>query len=355
MIFTIQQKHLLSALSIASKGKAQSVIIPILDFYLFKVSLDKVEIIGSNKEIYISKTIPATSEQVINLAIPDIRELISKLPEQPVHFEVKDFALTITWDGGSAKLVCEDGDLFPPITITEAEPIDITGFAEALNKTSFCISNNTSTPFDGLSIDIIPGYAILTSYGNNTLSTRKIACTATEDFRMLLPRNTAEKLAGLEITKIAYDQNAIDFVIDDTLFIRSILLDMTFPDFKSKLALNQDKVLKIEAGSIRNSIDIVRLMANKLSQFIGLYLGDKSFAKGSDKEFATDAKQLLDGEYTGEDFIIGCNGQFLYTALCKTEGKVYLYFADPKTPIIIRETEDNTTLDNLMIVMPIAI
>lgn len=355
MKFTIQQKHLLAALNICSKGKAQSVIIPILDYYLFKVSKTSVEIIGSNQEIYISKTIQAYADEEINLAIPDIRELISKLPEHPINFEVNNLSLKITWADGHADLICEDGNLFPAIKIGETESMSVNNFGEALNKVAFCISSNTSTPFDGLSIDITAGALTLTAYGNNTLSTRKIDCAALNEARLLLPKNTAERLAGLEIAKIAYDKNAIDFIIDDTLFIRSVLLDMTFPDFKAKMQLNQDKLLKIEANSLRNSVDIVRLMANKQSQFIGIYLNDKPFVKGTDKDFSTDAKQFLDGEYTGEDFIIGCNGLFLNTALSKLDGDIYLYFSDTKQPIVIRENTDNSTLDNLIIVMPISI
>jgi DNA polymerase-3 subunit beta len=355
MKFTIQQKSLLAALSICSKGKGTSLIIPILDFYLFKIKKDSIEIIGSNQEIYISKTIEAIADEEINLAIPDIRELISKLDEQAIDFEVKNFNLTISWVGGTAKLVCEDGNLFPEIKISNATPVDISDFAQALIKTSFCISNNTATPFDGLSIDITEGFATFTAYGNNTLSTQKVACGAIADFRMLLPKNTAEKLSGLEINKIAYDQNAIDFIIDDTSFIRSVLLDLVFPDFKSRLALGQQKVLKINAYKMRNAVDLVRLMANKLSQFIALHLGQQSFASGADKEFATNAKQFLNGQYTGEDFVIGCNGQFLTTALTKVDGDIFLYFSDKKSPILIRENEDNSTLDNLIIVMPINI
>lgn len=355
MKFTVNRTELLNALTIAGKGKSTNIVFPILENYLFKITKTHIEIIGSNQEIYISKTIEASSDTENNISVPDIRELISKLPEQPIIFEIDNLDFVVKWNGGSAKLVCEDGNLFPPIKMGKCEPIAIDGLAEALNKTVFCISNNTNTPFDGLSIDISPNSCVLTAYGNNTLSTRKIACGALKATKLLLPKNTADKLLGLEITQIAYDKNAIDFIIDDTLFIRSVLLDMKFPDFKDKCELNQDKNLQINADALRNSAEIVKLMANKFSQFIGIYLGENSFVKGSDKDFSTEGKQLVDGIYTGDDFIIGCNGQFLINALSKFSGDIFLYFSEIDKPIVIRENDDNSTLDDLMIVMPISI
>lgn len=363
MKFTVNRTEILNALQICSKGINPNVVIPILENFLFDITSDKIAISGSNKEVYICKTINCKSDASAKLAMPQaVLEQIKLLPEQPLTFEVKDFNVSIKSSTGIYKLTAENGEDFPGIKNDCKSELTLwsSQLQNALFKTAFCVvANSVPTPFDGLSLSIKPNEAIFTAFGNNTLSTKTIAYKGENEAELLLTKRLIDILQSTELGEsviVKYDKSAIDFIIDDTLFIRGVLLDMQFPDFKANVVLDQDKSLIINADILRRGCEVTRVMANKHSFLIGLFLSEKSLTiKASDKNFGRDAKETVSGDYKGEDFVIGVNGNFLITALSKLKGDVYLYFSEKSKPIIIREVDGNESHNNLMIVMPIDI
>lgn len=361
MKFTVQQKDLLSTLSIASKGINQNVIIPILENYLFDISPENLSVSGSNQEVYICKTISCKSEGSLKIAIPkEILEQVKLLEDQPLSFEITNLQITIKSASGVYKLSGEIGEDFPVIKnkYESSLSVDAEEFQSALSKTAFCvIINQVSQPFDGLSLSVTPENLTLTGFGNNTLSTQSLPGIGNAE--LLLTKRVVDVLQAVEFSDtldIKFDKNAIDFIIDNTLFIRAVLLDMKFPDFKANVNLDQDKTLIIDADILRRGCELVRVMANKQSFLIGLFLSKKELLiKATDTNLGREAKETITGQYSGDDFIIGVNGNFLITALSKLKGEIYLYFSDKNKPIIIRETPGNTDLTNLIIVMPIDI
>lgn len=361
MKFTVQQKDLLSALNIASKGINQNVIIPILENYLFDISKDTLSISGSNHEVYVCKTISCKSDGSLKIAIPkEILEQVKLLADQPLSFEITDLQITIKSASGVYKLIGEIGEDFPVVKNKCENSLSVNAgqFQTALLKTAFCvIINQVSQPFDGLSLSVTPEKLTLTGFGNNTLSTQSLPGMGNAE--LLLTKRVVDVLQSVEFSDtldIKFDKNAIDFIIDDTLFIRAILLDMKFPDFKAAVSLDQDKTLVVDADILRRGCELVRVMANKQSFLIGLFLSKKELLiKATDNNLGRESKETITGQYSGDDFIIGVNGNFLITALSKLKGEIFLYFSDRNKAIIIRETPGNTELANLIIVMPIDI
>jgi len=363
MKLTLNSKQLLNAMAIASKGINPNVVIPILENFLFDISPESLSISGSNQEGYICKTIACTADGSLKIAMPkEVYEQVKLLPEQPLIFEIDNLQVTIKSAGGVYKLSAEDGNDFPGIKNTAKSELQIDGksFQSALSKTAFCVLNNSvPTPFDGLDISLTPGQMTLTAYGNNTLSTQSITYNGEITKDILLTKKTVDILQTTEFgesIEVKFDKNSVDFIIDDTLFIRSVLLDMKFPDFKQNVTLDQDKCLVIDADVLRRACEVTRVMANKYSFLIGLFLSQKgSLVKATDKDFGRDAKEEIDGDYSGGDFVIGVNGNFMITALSKLSGVVYLYFSESTKPIFIREQADNSELTNLILVMPVNI
>ena len=131
--------------------------------------------------------------------------------------------------------------------------------------------------------------------------------------------------------------------------LTSKLIDGTFPDYSRVIPTGNDKLLKIDPKSLKDSVDRVATIATEKTRAVKMALdADKVTLSVTSPENGTAAEEVP-GDYASEPIEIGFNARYLLEILGEIDGDmVELHLADAAAPTLIRENEKATALYVLM-------
>lgn len=358
MKFIIQQSHLKNALSIVGRSVSGNRIIPILEYIRFKIDKNDCLLYGNNLKECIIKQVQIDCASKTDIAIPynDLSALVLNLPDQPLHFEIKDNNITIKSNTGLYEMVGENGADFP---VPSDEVVSTTKIqAEDLNEGIFrslfaCSTDDLRPAFTGICMECVKSKITFMGTDANLASLFTIPCDVDLNNTFILPTNAAKIIQGLSLTgelSIKFTDNHL-MVEQDGLTIYCTLLNEKYPPLHSVIPDNTFSLV-VDRQMLIGSIKRVSKFAY---QFVKLSLGVSVSVEGENLDFGKVAKEQLLAQYTGDDMIIGTDAEWLINCLnhCITE-VVYLSFSKPNRAILIRET-DSSEKENLMLCMPLMI
>lgn len=344
MTFTIQQTHLSKALTICGKAVSQG-IDPLLQSYLFKLSKNSLEIVGSNGEMHISKTMAIDCNVIAaDICLPSSRllALIKDLPDQPLTFTFEDNRCDIKAISGIYKLPYIGGELFPDLKIgkqVKSLEIESANLFNAIDKTIFAVHNNTCTPFYGLSFEVFAGLATFTACNMMCLASVDIPAKCDFEARYLLSPKCAgvlQSILDIPDIKISTDGKVMAFQIEpDTLF-KCALMDMKFTDWRKVIPTENDKVLTVDKGLLLGSVRRVDQFCHKAKMTVMLDMGIVVNIQAQN-ELSEEAKETISARYIGESLLINLNGKMLIACLPKIGDTAEISFSQPNTAAMIKE------------------
>ena len=355
-----KKQDLLNALNITSKAVAQRTTMSILECILIEANEDRVSFTANDMELGINTHISAERCNIIEggrtavearLFIDIIRK-ISSDDSSDIVFTKRDSIVEISCDNSLFKIQERDADQFPALElISDEKYISVSQFTlkEVIKDTIFSISQNDSNKMmtgelfevkgDNLKVVSLDGHRI--SIKNTKLR------DSYESVSVIIPGKTLSEISKIlpgdadkDVT-ICFSQSSVLFKFDDTIMI-SRLIDGEFfrienmirPDYETKVVINKKELL----DSIERSTILVResdkrpLIFNIEDSSLGLRMNT---VIGS-----MDDKLLIRKE--GKDLMIGFNPRFLLDALRVIDDEeVSLYMTNAKSPLIIRDSEDN--------------
>lgn len=368
MKFTVNQKQLLSALTICNKAVSQNRIIPILDYFLLEINKDALTITGNNQETCISKIIECQSKEVISICLPasKLLLLVKKLPEQPLIFSITKteeiiqelpkvvISISIKSEQGVFKMQGEDGIHFSTIrhefkskTTVSAEDLN-----EGIYRTLFCCYSGDDKPsWVGINIDFIKGALRFTALDGFIASTQLLPVANGIEHSVIVTKNSMAIIQGLALkdeVQVSFAKNSICFQ-QEGLIIISILVDAKFPDFKSILPENKS-ILTVDRLQLIAAIDRV---SDFSYSYITLDVSGESLVIGGDNsDFNESAQEKVKHTFSGESLVIAFLSKQILPCLqkCITD-EINIYLSTPKRAILIRESLSDDK-ENLMLCMP---
>lgn len=361
MKFTVNQGELLEALEATNKAVSDSVIMPILNCFLFKMEGAQGLISASNLELSISRSITVTGEGNIEVCIPAARliGLIRSLPDQPLTFTFEGTTVTINSVSGKYVIPVSPGEDFPTMSLDGANEVitlPAKDFTNAINKSVFAACNEPLKKTNGFCVDVHPAGVTFTGCNNVILSTQTIKVHNDLTLRFVLPFKSAIALNGItaegDIAIRIFEKNlSIEF---NGTTIRSVLLEDIYPDWRTIVPTDNQIHVSVDKKQLLDSVKRTVQFCDQKTGVITLNLDGNEFkVVGQDVNTGQNAVETIAVQCEEESVSVGINGEMLAQCLnSATDDEVRFLIKDFKTIMIMRAELE---AENFILLMPFVV
>lgn len=368
MKLTALIQNVKKALMITERVLGKNVHLPILETFLLKTNINKVEVSSTNLEIGTVTTFPAKVEQKGIVAVParPLLNFLQQINDLKVQLISEGKVLRLVTDSYSATLQTFDPDEFPLIPeVKEKQGLELESalFARAMEQVIIASSVSDLRPeFNSVFLYFEPKENFkLVATDTYRLAEKRIALSdliAASEIKQscLIPLKTAQEVMRIakeqpESVSIFLDPNQILFSWKETRLV-SRLLEGEFPEYGSvvpqefctTVILRQNKFLE----------------ALKVSGVFSSRLNDVRFTvRPSEKKFILHASDSMIGEnqaivpieaIEGTDIEISFNYRYLLDVLAvlDSKNKIVLRFSDIDRPVLLQQEADDSYFYILM-------
>ena len=371
MEFNVSSAELLKGMMDVSKAVPAKTALPILEYFLFVLKGDKLEITASDQELTLRTVVNVDSKEDGSIAAPagQLIALFKALPDQPVTIRTTGEASfeCVTANGNSSLPFFPASD-FPEIKNVGDDALSITFPAESLiegiSSTVYATADDEMRPaMNGIFFDIAPESTTLVASDSH-----KLICYTTADVKAAeassfilhkkpagVLRSTLSKEDGDVVVK--FDSTNATFFFGDTIMICRLVVGK-YPRYRDVIPQNNSNVLRIDREQLLSTVRRVSVFANKASNHIKFDLKEGQLElTAQDLGFAIAAYEKLTCDYSGDSLTIGFKSSFLIDILsnmdCQT---IVLKFADARRAALIIPAEEEAESEKVCgILMPIMV
>ena len=342
--------------------------LPILDYFLFEVSENLLNITASDLETTLSANIKIDSSDTGSLAVPAklLIDTLKTFPEQPLTFNISENnTIEISSNHGKYSLAYAKGDEFPKtLAISDASNSTISSqvLYQAINTTIFASGNDDLRP-------VMSGVFFQFSNENSTFvatDAHKLVRYVRTDYtseklvEFIMPKKPLTVLKGILMSEdidvdIEYNESNAKFTFSN-LSLTCRLIDGKYPNYEAVIPKENPNVLTIDRGLFLNSAKRVSIFSNKTTHQIRLKItGNELIISAEDLDYSNKAEERLSCNYNGDDIQIGFNSRFLVEMLSNlSSDEVKLELSLPNRAGILTPTNLGSDSEQItMLVMPV--
>lgn len=363
MIIKVKKENLVKGLQLVVGVITTKNTLPILSNILIQTKEKHLELIATDLDVGIITNIDAEIIEEGAITIPARRfaDITKELPEAAITITTKkNYSVNIECENTFFKIMGIPKEEFPklpkPIDKNKAVlPQNI--LKEMLTMTLFAVSHDeTRYILNGILFILNKGEVKLVATDGRRLAIIKKTVDLPKDIdiKVVVPTKAIQ-----EITKaisdegeatLSFDDNQVMFVLNNTALI-SRLIEGEFPNYdqavpkqsKDKLAIDRDKfLLAIKRASLLTTPD---------SQAIRLDVVRDKVVVSKHTPNIGEAREELGCKYTGGEFFIGFNPNYLLDGLKSIkQQQLDIEFSGPEKPAVVRDGDDY-----LYVVLPMQI
>ncbi len=371
MEFNVSSAELLKGMMDVSKAVPAKTSLPILEYILFVLHGDKLEITASDQELTLRTVVTVDSKEDGSIVVPagQLISLFKALPDQPITIRTTgEASFECVWSNGNSSLPFLPAADFPEIKNVEDDAPTLVLPAETLiegiSSTVYATADDEMRPaMNGIFFDISPESTTLVASDSH-----KLICYTTADVKageaasFILHkkpagvlRSTLSKEDG-DVT-VRFDSTNVVFCFGETTMICRLVVGK-YPKYRDVIPQNNSNVLRIDREQLLSTVRRVSVFANKASNHIKLTLKDGQLEiTAQDLGFAIAAYEKLGCDYSGDELTIGFKSSFLIDILsnmgCQT---IVFRFADARRAALIVPSEEEADSEKVCgILMPIMV
>ncbi len=368
MRFSISSAELKEQLQIVSGAINSNPVLPILEDFLFQVEDNKLTIVATDLETFVTAELEVNAEAEGSVAIPAkiLVDTLKQLPTQPITFEVnlETFAISITSAFGHYELAGEDGNDFPKIPQPdEVDQVEMPAvlLLEGINKTLFATSGDDLRPaMTGVFLELSEdGITFVATDAHKLVKYTFTEITPELNTSLILPKKALNLLKNAladsaGAVKLSFSKSNAFFYFDNQQLVCR-LIDSRYPDYNSVIPKNNTQRMSVVRQDLLNSLKRIANYANKTTNQVKLHIAEKGLTiEAEDLDFSNKAREQMPCYFEGEDLEIGFNAKFLIEMLGVIGGEnVQFLLESPNRAGILKMEEQNPGEDLLMLVMPV--
>jgi len=354
-------------------GHVQSVVerrntIPILSNVLLNGSNGRLSLTATDMDMDIIETVDCNVLQEGTVTIPahTLYDIIRKLPDGcDISIESDNEGRFISVEAGRSNFTLPvlPADEFPTMSGNELScgfNMPATDVRALIDRTRFAISSEETRYY-------LNGIYIHSTESNGAPVLRAVATDGHRLARveMPLPEGAGQmpsvivpRKAVVEIRKLIEDnesdvsislsESKLCCKIGDTV-LTTKLIDGTFPDYERVIPTGNDKLMNVNCRELAEVVDRVATISTEKSRSVKLQLKTRTLVLSANSPESGTAREELEVQYDSEDLEIGFNSRYLLDITNQIEGEnIEFSLADPGSPTIVRDQDDNTSLYVLM-------
>ncbi len=374
MKFVVSSIELFNKLQVLNKVISNKNTLPILDYLLFKLKENQLEIVSSDLETTLLTYMEIENvdgEGAIAIEAKRLNDILKEFPEQPLTFEINlgTLSIDILSENGKYSLVGLDYEDFPELSALEEESKVVSTlkselFLKGINKSLFAVANDELRPImNGIFIDFNSNNITFASSDSHKLVRyRRFDSKNTSEASFVLPKKPASVLKSI-LAKIDDDivvefdnKNAIFNISDYKLVCR--LLEGKYPSYETVIPADSPNIVIADRLDFYNTLKRVSVFSNQASNLIKIKItNNQMMISAQDIDFSISAYERINCQYTGEEIEIGFKSMFLIEIISNiSSSDIIIELLDSSRAGVIKPYEkDLEDEDELMLLMPLVL
>lgn len=364
----INRASLLKPLSHVQSVVERRNTIPILSNILLNGSNGRLSLTATDMDMDIIETVDCNvlQEGIVTVPAHTLYDIIRKLPDGcdvSIESDNEGRFISVEAERSNFTLPVLPADEFPTMSGNELScgfNMPATDVRALIDRTRFAISSEETRYY-------LNGIYIHSTESNGAPVLRAVATDGHRLARveMPLPEGADQmpsvivpRKAVVEIRKLIEDnesdvsislsESKLCCKIGDTV-LTTKLIDGTFPDYERVIPTGNDKLMNVNCRELAEVVDRVATISTEKSRSVKLQLKTRSLVLSANSPESGTAREELEVQYDSEDLEIGFNSRYLLDITNQVEGEnIEFSLADPGSPTIVRDQDDNTSLYVLM-------
>lgn len=162
-----------------------------------------------------------------------------------------------------------------------------------------------------------------------------------QELHRLLDDTTNEVRVGVSDTKVRFDLGEVT--------LTSKLIDGTFPDYGRVIPRANDKVMKVSNAAFMAAVDRVSTISSERGRAVKLAMNEGTLVLSVNNTEGGSATEEVAVEYASDPLEIGFNARYLLDISGQLDSDTAMFlFADPASPTVVRDGDDEGALYVLM-------
>lgn len=366
MRVTIERSSFLRALTHVQSVVERRNTIPILSNVLVLAGGGEVKLTATDLDIEIIERVPAEVARSGATTIPAhlLHDIVRKLPDgAQLELEQGGSDSRVAIFAGRSRFLLQSlpPEDFPDLAAGDFSNrfmLPATDLRSLIEKTRFAISTEeTRFYLNGIYLHEVAASASLRAVATDGHRLAQTQIPRPEGAAgmpgVIVPRKTVLEVVKLfegmtGDVEVALSSSKIRFAAGD-LVLTSKLIDGTFPDYERVIPRHNDKTLDVETRAFATAVDRVSTITMEKSRAVKMQIGANRLTLGVNNPESGTAEEEITCHYDAEPIDIGFNARYLLDVAAQmTSDSMVFSLADPGSPAVIRDREDDQALYVLM-------
>lgn len=368
MRLSIDKPSLVKALTHVASVVERRNTIPILSNVLLSAAKNELKLTATDLDIELVETVPckAKGEGATTVPAHMFHDIVRKLPDGSDIELTRDGEqnrLTIACGPARFSLQTLPADDFPSLSVEDlghAFSLAAKDLKRLIEKTKFAISTEETRYYlNGIYLHAAtsagkPQLRAVATDGHRLAQVELPLPSGAKDMPgVIVPRKTVAELARLAEdsdgdVRIELSPAKIR-ISGPRVVLTSKLIDGTFPDYERVIPQGNDKRMEVDNAAFAQAVDRVSTLSSDKGRAVKLSLSDGKLVLSVNNPDSGSATEELSVDYAFDPLEIGFNARYLLDISGQLEsGTAEFQLADPGSPTMVRDSNDNSALYVLM-------
>jgi DNA polymerase-3 subunit beta len=359
MKIDVSKDELVAKLGIVSRAVSTRGTVQVLSGVLLAADAGTLTVAATDMELSLRTTLEAQVDGEGAVVIPGkpLVDLARLLPDSEVTIEYRPEEGTVQIVSGaySSRLNVFNAEDFPRLPAVDAQlhAIERDALLETIDRVARSASRDESRPvLTGILVRFEQGKLVMVATDSYRLSVKETELTdAAPELEAIIPARALtelSRLAGGDTIDLGVHENHVVFGTGDA-WLTTRRIDGQFPNYRQLLPESFEVELtlpKLELADVVRRASVLALRNSPLR----LRLAEGELTVSAQTQDVGETHETMPAAYTGEEFLIGFNAEFLRDGVDSIQGEdVRLKLINPLRPAIL----EDAAADFTYLIMPI--
>jgi DNA polymerase-3 subunit beta len=361
MRITCSRDELVAKLGVVSRAVSTRGTVQVLSGILLSADGEGLSLAATDMELSLRTTLEADVDGDGAVVIPGklITDLARLLPESEVTIEYRPEEGVAQIASGSASYrlntyAAEDFPRLPPVD-AQLHAIDRDALLETVDRVARSASRDESRPvLTGILVRFEAGKLVMVATDSYRLSVKETELdAAAPELEAIIPARALQELArlgaaGADTVELGVHENHVVFGTGDA-WLTTRRIDGQFPNYRQLMPETFEVELTIGRSELYDVVRRVAVLAQRNSP-LRLRFTEGELTVSAQTQDVGEAKESLPVAYTGDEFLIGFNAEFLRDGVDSIKGDdVQVKLINPLRPALLVDPAGDFTY----LIMPI--
>lgn len=366
MKFSIEKEEILHELQLLQGIVEKRSTMPILGNILIKVTDKEVELTGTDLEVGLRTHFAAEVEEAGSLTISGKKlfEIVRSLAGgQKILFkEQENLMMEITSGASQFKILClpnEDYPQVPEPRFTKNIRLPLEKIKDMIDRVYFAITQEQRYYLNGAlmilknkEIELVSTDGHRLAYTSLPLETLNLE----EEIRGIVSKKTLGEMRKFEEESLEFDldENNLFFKIGKRTLI-SRIIEGKFPNYEAVIPKENPNIVVFAREELTDAIRRVSLFSTERSRGIKFSVQKGKISLFSSNPEIGEARDSVDVEYSGDEFEIGFNSQYILDFLTSVKAESVCFEMKDENSAVMMKPKEEEDIKDICVLMPMKI